>query len=77
MLIPDKNSAGWKNAICKEGNYQFEFLGTKIILGRLGLKYRVNHTPQILNECVNELWDFFNKNSNIPKVQNDLKKLFG
>jgi len=77
MQLPGKQHPIWKGLIRSQGQYQFEFLATKLILGRLHLKYRRNRSHQEMEKCVHELWTFFKKNSDLPKIQNDLKKIFG
>lgn len=77
MLLPSERNPVWKELILNENKYQFEFLATKIILGRLSLKCRINNSPEELYKCVHELHVFFVKNQHQPKVQNDLKMVFG
>lgn len=77
MKLPSEHHPIWKSLIRSRGQYQFEFLATKILLGRLNLKYRRNQSPQEMKKCVHELWTFFERNSDLPKAQNDLKKIFG
>lgn len=77
MQIPSARNPLWKELIRSESEYAFEFLATKIILGRLNLKFRLNNSPEELDRCVYELVAFFEKNSHVPKVQNDLKLIFG
>jgi hypothetical protein len=77
MQLPDEQNPVWKELIYGESQDQFDFLATKIILGRLSLRYRQNPSPQMIERCVQELRRFFDKNSHLPKVQADLKKIFG
>ncbi len=77
MQLPGEQHPSWRKLIDSQGQYQFEFLATKIILFRLNLIYRRNQSPQQMENCVHELWTFFERNSNLPKVQNDLEKIFG
>ena len=77
MPLPSEQDPIWKELICGGNQYQFDFLGTKIILGRLNLRYRQNQSPQETEKSVQELRAFFEKNSHLPKVQTDLQKVFG
>lgn len=77
MQLPSARNPLWKDLIRSENQYQFDFLATKIILGRLNLRYRLNNSPEELDRGVHELRLFFEKNAHLPKVQNDLKRVFG
>jgi hypothetical protein len=77
MQIPTEQNPIWEELISGESQHQFEFLGTKIILGRLRMRYRKCQSPQEVNKYVHELRTFFEKNLHLPKVQTDLKKVFG
>lgn len=77
MQLPSARNPIWKDLIRRDNQYQFDFLATKIILSRLNLRCRLNNSPEELDRCVNELRAFFEKNLYLPKVQNDLKRVFG
>ena len=75
MTIPNEYHPGWLKAISGQGHFEFEFLATKIIMGRLNRDYRKATTPAAARKLVTELHDFFQKNIKQPKVQADLKKI--
>jgi len=50
-------------------------LATKIIIGKLRLKYQFH--PESLNESVSELESFFNKNQGNKFIMEDLKVVSG
>lgn len=74
MKLPTEQDPIWRELISNADQYQFEFLGTKILLGRLRLRYRQHQTPHETAHCIQELRAFFEKNSHLPKVKTDLSK---
>lgn len=74
MDIPQKNHPNWAKVISEQSDSVFDCLSTKILLGRLHVRYL--HNPKVINECIDELRDYFEKNQNQPKVISDLKKIF-
>ena len=77
MSLPAQTDPRWKNVIQLDRDYNFQFLATKILLGRLRLKYKQNQTPQTLENAATELYQFFSKNMNLPKAVNDLGEILG
>ncbi|MCB0210903.1 MAG: hypothetical protein KDJ52_16305 [Anaerolineae bacterium] len=77
MKLPDEKNPIWKKLVCGERSYQFQFLGTKLILGRLNLRCKKSQSSQEVDACIRELRNFFEQNLHLPKVQIDLKQIFG
>ena len=77
MAIPSEFHPGWLKAISGQGTLEFECLATKVIMGRLSQTYKRDSSPPTAKKCVAELRDYFEKNSKLPKVQNDLAKIIG
>jgi len=77
MIIPDESDPGWVMAISGQKSPKYELLATKILLGRLTLIYEMNPSPETIRKGVAELRAFFLRNKDVPKVQADLKKIFG
>jgi hypothetical protein len=77
MTIPHESHPGWSKAISGHASHNYEFLATKILMGRLTLDYNRDHSPEAVRKSVAELRTFFEKNKDVPKVQADLKKIFG
>ncbi len=77
MQLPAPTHPKWVNVISGADVPPFEFLATKVLLGRLNLEYKKDPSPDKTNKSVLELRAFFEKNSNLPKVQADLNKIFG
>lgn len=75
MAIPNDNHPGWLKAISGQGNFEFEFLATKMVMGRLSINYKKDPSPANAKKLVSELREFFEKNEKLPKVQADLKKI--
>ncbi len=77
MKIPLESDPTWRQLIKEEIKPNIKFLGTKILLGRLCLNYRLSNTEEVLSLGVVELIKFFKSNIKIPKVQEDLIEIFG
>ncbi len=77
MKVPEISDAKWDEVICSDKEYQFKFLATKILLGRLRLNYKNINTSDELEKCKSELRNFFEKNENIPVAVNDMNEIFG
>jgi len=77
MNIPESNDQKWEEAISGNKEYQFKFLATKILLGRLRLSYHNNATTEKMTSCANEIKLFFEKNKNISLAMEDLKEIVG
>ena len=63
-----------RNGIGKK-QYQFQLLAAKIMMSRIILSTKNDSSPQNVNKCVNEVYEFFVKNEKI--AQNDIKQIFG
>jgi hypothetical protein len=74
-IIPNESHPGWLKAISGQGQLQFSFLATKIIMGRLNRDYKSDSSLAAVRKLTNELRDFFKKNIRLPKVQADLQKI--
>jgi hypothetical protein len=77
MDVPPVSHPAWKNVVSGNGNYQFEFLATKFLLGYLTLQVKRDSSPQVVQKCAQELHDIFARNVDLISVQRDLIKIFG
>ncbi|MBN2069692.1 MAG: hypothetical protein JW739_08660 [Opitutales bacterium] len=77
MPLPNINHPIWKELITKRPEHQFDFFAFKLILSRLNMEYEKNPSPQAIETYARELKAFLEKNANLPKLQNDVRKLFG
>jgi hypothetical protein len=77
MDIPSPNHPGWAAVIKGEKSPSFEYLATKILLGRLNLAYRKDPNPKALQDGIAVLREFLRKNSTVPKVQADIRAITG
>jgi hypothetical protein len=77
MDVPPVSHPAWKNVVSDKGNYQFEFLATKFLLGYLTLQVKRDSSPQVVQKCAQELHDIFARNVDLISVQRDLIKIFG
>nr|WP_319493409.1 hypothetical protein [uncultured Desulfobacter sp.] len=77
MAIPTPNDPKWKKVISGDNKPNIQFLGLKLLLGRLNMKYKKSPTDATVSECTSELIDFFKKNDHLPKVVGDIETIFG
>ena len=75
MDIPASSHAVWKDLLMGNKRIDFEFFPIKMTIGRLQVASK--HAQFDFNHGVEELRAIFVDNKNLPKVQNDIKKLFG
>lgn len=76
MAIPGPNDPKWKKVISGDSKPTIQFLGLKMLLGRLNMKYKKSPTDTTVSECTAELTDFFKKNGHLPKVVGDIETIF-
>ena len=76
MQIPSVTHPKWAKLISGELKCNFELLSVKILLGRLVTNYKNTPTEAVLNECINEARNFFEKNQRLPKAEKDLMEIF-
>jgi hypothetical protein len=77
MRLPDMEHPAWKTLITTRVDYNFNFLATKFILGRLALDYQASPDEVTLKKCIEKLWMFFDKNKHLPQAKDDLTRIFG
>ena len=75
MIVPNEHHPGWQKAISGQTKVAFDFLATKILMGRLNQEYKKDASPANLMKLVAELRAFFEKNIKLPKAMADLKKI--
>ena len=75
MEIAAETHPCWMRVISGQGPKNLGFLATKLVLSRLSQAYKRDASPDNFRRCVAELREFFYKNRNLPKVQEDLKKI--
>lgn len=76
MNIPAPSDPRWTELISGKLKCEFELLGTKIIIGRVGIVYKLNPTQETMKKCIDDLINFFVQNQKIPKAQTDLARIF-
>ena len=77
MRLPPHEHPGWLKAIRGDLTGSFEYLATKIMLGRLNVVYRLNPSEETAQRCISEIRDFFAKCQDQPKVRQDLAVIQG
>jgi hypothetical protein len=53
-----------------------EFLGARVMVGRLSATYRQSPDPATLAACCSELHGLYAKVSHLPKIQAEIDTLF-
>ena len=77
MNIPAFDVQAWSELLTGQKEMKFSFLATRILVGRLVLNYKIEPTEAKKKACIEELVEFFQRNSSIPQVQKDLNTIFG
>lgn len=75
MDVPSTFHPVWRDIVRGRQNYQFEFLGARILQGTL--RRRLAKDPALLEKCAAELREIYAQNADLPSAQADLKKIFG
>ncbi len=76
-MVPTASHPNWRKLITGELRVEPEFLATKFLLSRLNTVYRMKDPGFTIDSGVLELVQFFQKNKALPKVQSDIKRIFG
>jgi hypothetical protein len=77
MTIPPASDPKWRDVVTGKLKPTFEFMGINVLLCRVALAVTANPSPDSIAKGVGELRQIFEKNAAVPKVQSDLKKIFG
>ncbi|MBN1648084.1 MAG: hypothetical protein JW874_08630 [Spirochaetales bacterium] len=77
MDIPASSDVRWQKVIRGDKAYDFTLLGTKIIVGRLAVVYKLDPKEATMEKCVGDLVNFFEKNKEMPKARTDLAQILG
>lgn len=75
MTYDNISEQTWQDLLLGRLDCNFEFLALKILLTRLRFKLQQDNSPASLRQCVAEVKGLFEKMGNLPKAQEDLKKL--
>lgn len=75
--LPPISDPRWASLFEKDKKHDFQFLAINIVFTRLSIEAKKDPSPPNLKKVSQELWDVFQKNIHNPKVQNDVKKIFG
>lgn len=76
MNVPSTHHHAWKDLLTGKRQYNFESFAVQMIVKRLSLKVSQNPSAHILSQSVHELREMFAQNINVPKIQQDLQKIF-
>ena len=72
--LPPPTDPRWGKLIT--GTLQPDFLGAKILVGRLTATYRRSPDPATMTACCTELHGLYAKVSHLPKIQSEITILF-
>lgn len=74
MTLPPPSSAIWTDLVRGTSSIQLEFLAAKILLSRLQIEIKRDPGSGMLRRCTDELYQLYNKNTDLPAVRRDLEK---
>ncbi|MCD4812689.1 hypothetical protein K8S19_03230 [bacterium] len=72
QTIPASSDKRWLEILGREKAVSFKFIATKILAGRLRLKYKQDASPEKVQKYIEEFRTFFETNRNISLVAEDL-----
>gem|GEM_PF-2364302 len=75
MKLPEVGHRVWNDLIRGELDLQFEFLGLKVLLTRIRMSVQSSNQNAAITDYEHELWNVFNMNIHVDKVQKDLSKI--
>ncbi|MFA7330058.1 MAG: hypothetical protein WC326_03185 [Candidatus Delongbacteria bacterium] len=75
-LVPPPTHPLWVQVFSGRRKPDLQLLATKILVSRLSMTYQQDPTPGTLEQCVQDLREFFEKNQALPKAQADLRAMF-
>jgi hypothetical protein len=76
MEIPPISHPAWREIVTGKTQYQFEFLGVKLLLGFLSTQIRRDSSPETIQRSIVDLHNVFARNADVHSVQNDLRRIF-
>jgi len=74
-MIPQKTDGRWVRLINGKLSHNFKLVPAGLMLSRLRRQFSSAISPKNERECVDELYDFFQKYERI--LQEDIKAIFG
>lgn len=77
MNIPPKTKPQWTEIVTGKKTYDLKFLAAKILIGRVIRTVSSDPSPANIRDGVDQLHALFEKNTNAPSAQIDLKTIFG
>ena len=77
IMIPPRYDQIWKDLVTQKQTVEFSFIAVKILLIRhqLKIKYAGEDINNIIEECADELYNYFIKKAHLPQTQDDLRKI--
>jgi len=71
--VPSSSNEVWKKIILGKVSVNFTFLAGKILLTRLKMQIaREGEKSDLIESCVSQMHDLYQKRSNLPDAQKDL-----
>ncbi|MCA1945419.1 MAG: hypothetical protein LDL30_09090 [Desulfovibrio sp.] len=77
MAIPSTTHHAWLEIVTGKRSHPLRFLAAKVLLGRLVHAVEEDPSPENIADCITQLHQLYASNLHIPKVQEDLKNIFG
>ncbi|GAB7079824.1 hypothetical protein [Megalodesulfovibrio paquesii] len=77
MNIPSATNEAWLRIVMGKEKHALRFLAAKVLLGRLVHAVEQDPSPENVADCITQLYQLYASNQHIPKVQEDLRTIFG
>ncbi len=75
MILPPLHHPVWEELVTGEKTVEFEFLATKIFLGRARMVLFTDKSPESMHSLTRELRGIFEENLTHPAIERDLELL--
>ena len=74
-MLPNRTDNRWQNLVEGKISAQFDFIAASMCLSRIQRGYRMNPTSAVLNDGIEELYNFFVKYE--KNMQKEISQIFG
>lgn len=74
ITLPSSYDPRWAKFVT--GDMQPQFLGARVMLGRLSANYRKSPDPATMAACCAELRGLYSSVAHLPKIQAEIENLF-
>lgn len=75
MIIPPSEHPIWRDLVNGKITCEFDYLATRLLLGRLMAEVAQDPAPETIRRCASELHCLFERIAHLPTPRRDLKKI--